>query len=250
MKTLSLDMKIKLFFVCAVLFVSFISCKRDYKETIIQPQQKDITKITDSISYTLNGVTYACNTISGEGGGNAGTHLDTSNGGWKWNTDTLLYWRTYDYGASGSFTGGNAGWLNIKFVKKFAKAQLTGPFIGILTPVSDTLLYYPKGEYPYAVDFERFNSQNGIVLELLGTVSGSNATERMSTNSEKSARWPTTITNESQKDSKFEIINVAYVPAYKGWWNCHLIEAKFSANVFDRNETPHHVDGYIRIHVD
>jgi hypothetical protein len=241
----------KLFFISTILLVGFLSCKKDNNEIIIQPQQEDLTKLPDSLSYTLDGVTYTCNVLTGQGGGNAGANLDTSNGGWKWDSDTVQYFRSYDYRGSQFFAGGNGGNLTIKFVKKFAKAQLTRTVApGIFGPVSDTLLYYQKGEYPFAVDFERFNNQNGIVLDLIGTVSGSNAVQIMSTYCYKSAGSSTTITNDSQKDSKFEIINIAFVPAYQGWWNCHLIEAKFSANVFDSNERPHHVDGYIRIHVD
>lgn len=244
MKTLFQNMKTILFFATTILLVGILSCKKDNTETTSQTsgQQVDLTeKLTDSCSYTLDGITYICDALTGEGGGNAGANLDTLHGGWKWDADTLQYRKSYSYGVTSSFTGGNGGRLTIHFAKKFAKAQLNrmvGP--GILGPVSDTLLYYPKGEYPYAVDFDRFNSQNGVVLVLNG----------MSTYSGQMVHLPTTITTASQKDSKFEITNISFVPAYQGWWNCHLIEATFSANVFDNSEKPHHVEGYLRIHVD
>ena len=249
MKILFQNIKTKFFLITTVSLVGFLSCKKDNNEIIVPTQQVDVTKLSDSCSYTLDGITYTCYLISREGGGTAGANLDTLNGGWKWDSDTLQYHRTYDYGVSQSFAGANGGNLTIKFVKKFAKAQLTRTVApGILGPVSDTLLYYTKGEYPYAVDFQRFNCQNGIVLEFLGPVSG--GVQRMSTYSKQAVSISTTITNESQKESKFEIINISFVPAYQGWWNCHLIEAKFSANVFDKDEKAHHVDGYLRIHVD
>lgn len=254
MKTLSQNVKTKLFFATTALLLGILSCKKDNTDTTSQTtgQQVGVNKqlTDDSCSYTLDGVTYTCNVLTGEEGGDAGANLDTLNGGWKWNADTMQYRKSYSYGVSQSFTGENGGRLTVLFAKKFAKAQLTRTVApGIFGPVSDTLLY-PKGEYPYAVDFDRFNSQNGIVLELVGKVEGGNGTQLMSTYCEQTVRLPTTITNDSQKDAKFEITNVAFVPVYQGWRNCHLLEAKFSANVFDSCEKPHHVKGYIRIHVD
>jgi hypothetical protein len=236
--------------ITAIFLISFFFSCNKRKIEVIKQSQVDVSKLTDSCSYTLDSITYTCNVLTAEGGGNAGANLDTLNGGWKWDADTLQYRKSYSYGVSQSFTGGNGGRLTIHFAKKFAKTQLTRTVApGIFGPVSDTLLYYPKGEYPYAVDFDRFNSQNGIVLELVSKVNGVNGTQILSTNSEQSARLPTAVTNDSQKDSKFEITSVSFVPAYQGWWNCHLLEAKFSANVFDGSEKSHHVVGYIRIHV-
>jgi hypothetical protein len=251
MKTLFLNMKTKLFFATAFLLVGVISCKKDNTETTQTPGQTvDIAKLTDSISYTLDGVTYTCNVLTGEGGGNAGANLDTANGGWKWDVDTVQYRKNYTYSVSSSFMNGNGGSMTIHFIKKFPKAQLTRTVApGIFGPVSDTLLYTPKGNHSYAVDFERFNTQNGIVLEL-GTSNGGDFVQIMRTYSVQSPRSPTTITNDSQKDSKFQITNIYSIPAYQGWWDCHLLEAKFSCYVYDKNEKPHLVNGYIRIHVD
>jgi hypothetical protein len=250
MKTLFPNMKTKLFFATAFLLVGITSCKKDNTETKQTPLPTvGVAKLTDSVSYTLDGVTYTCNVLTTEGGGNAGANLDTANGGWQWDVDTVQYRRNYTYGVS-PFMNGNGGNMTIHFIRKFAKAQLTRTVApGILGPVSDTLLYNPKGNHSYAVDFERFNNQNGIVLDL-GTRNDADRLEIMSTYSLQSPRWPTTITNDSQKDSKFEITNIYYIPAYQGWWNCHLLEAKFSCYVYDRNEKPHLANGYIRIHVD
>jgi hypothetical protein len=242
-------MKVSVGIIVISLIYFFLSCNK-HKIKVIKQPQIDVSKLTDSCSYTLDGITYTCNVLTGEGGGNAGANLDTLNGRWKWDADTMQYRKSYSYGVSQNFTGGNGGTLTIHFVKKFVKTQMTRTVApGILGPVSDTLLYYPKGQYPYAVDFDRFNSQNGIVLELIGKVNGASGAQIMSTNCEQPVRIPTTITNDSQKDSKFEITSISFVPAYQGWWNCHLLEAKFSANFFDGSEKSHHVDGYMRIHV-
>ena len=238
-------MTTKLFIATAFLLASIVSCKKDNTETTPKPLPTvDIAKLTDSVSYTLDGVTYTCNVLSGEGGGNRGANLDTANGGFKWDVDTVQYEKNYTYSVSSNFMNGNGGRIKIRFIKKFAKAQLTRTVApGIFGPVSDTLLYKPKGKHSYAVDFERFNSQNGIALDI-ETRNG-----KMFTYSKEIALWPTTITNDSQKDSKFEITNIYFIPDYQNYWDCHLLEATFSCFVYDRNEQPHLVNGYIRIHV-
>jgi hypothetical protein len=175
---------------------------------------------------------------------NAGVNLDTSNGGWKYDPDTLQYSRFYAIGTSPDGNVEHGGNLKIRLVQKFAKNELTRNFLGIEAPVSDTILYYPKGNHPYAVDFSRFNTQNGVALEAF--VETANGRTWMSTYSDLPVLLPTAITNDSQKDSKFEVINVYNVPG-----NGHVLEAKFSANFFDKDEKVQKLEnGYIRIHVD
>ena len=123
---LFLQIKTKRFFATAFLLAGFISCKKDNTETIQTPLHTvDIAKLTDSVSYTVDGVTYTCNELTGEGGGIAGANLDTANGGWKWDVDTVQYRKDYTNSVSSSFTNGNGGRMKIHFIRKFAKAQLT-----------------------------------------------------------------------------------------------------------------------------
>jgi hypothetical protein len=143
------------------------------------------------------------------------------------------------------------GDLTITFAKKFAKSQLTRNVGGIKGPVSDTMLYYPKGEQQYAVDFDGFNRYNGVALDIptdIGSVGGFRSILR--TYSDE-VYIPTTINADSQKDSKFEITNVYFLPANGSWLKSHILEAKFNAIVFDRWENPHRLEnGYVRIHIE
>jgi hypothetical protein len=224
-------------------FLFFFSCIKHKTERPV-PAKLDLAKLTDSGSYTVNGITYICNELQSDGGMNAGVNLDTSNGGWKYDPDTLQYSRFYTIGISSDFKGAHGGNLKIRLVQKFAKNELPRNLPGIVAPASDTVLYYPKGNHPYAVDFSRFNTQSGVVLEAF--VETANESTRMSTYSDAAAVLPTAIANDSQKDSKFEVINVYMVPGMG-----HILEAKFSANLFDKYENVQKLEnGYIRIHVD
>ena len=214
----------------------------------VVPAHVDVTKLTDSCSYTLDGIPYMCDKIYSNGGGNYGANLDTT-GGWKWDADTILYGRSYSIRSTGVY--GVGGDLTIGFVKKFAKSELTRNVNFIKAPVSDTLLYYPKGEQKYAVDFEGFNRHNGVVLEIpthIGSILGA-PLPNLRTNTDK-VYIPTAINADSQRGSKFEITNVYFFPANGVWLDHHILEAKFSAIVFDIYENPHRLEnGYIRIHV-
>ena len=240
-------MKTQILFAVSVLLVGILSCKKDKTWTA---EQTDLTKLSDSCSYTLDGVPFICNQLYSGGGGNAGANLDTSNGGWEWDADSLQYHVKFSINAVNLIGGGYPGDLTVRFVKKFAKSQLTRAITGsIFGPASDTLLYYPKGEQGYAVDYSRFNSQNGVVLEI-ATESIGNVRQIISTYSSEMVHLPTTIANDSQKNSTFNITNIYFVPAYGGWLDSHILEAKFEAVLFDGNENPHYLkNGYIRIHV-
>lgn len=236
-------------FLCALLLAfCFLSCKKEATKPVqptVNPPGANAHKVTDSASYTLDGITYTCDLINGEEGANAGANLDTSNNGWKYDADTLQYTRSFDFATSATFNGPNPGTLKILFAKKFAKSQLvSNRHPGIKSPVSDTLLYYPKGGRPYAVDYNRFNSQDGIALAVIGRTGS--ATSWLFSYCYQSARLPTTITNDSQKNATFEITDFYKLPTGE-----HILEAKFTANFFDRGEKPIRAEkGYVRIHVD
>ena len=240
-------MKTRVFLVTSVLLTGFLSCEKPDIPLLLPV---DVTKLTDSSSYTLDGIPYICDKIYSTGGGNYGANLDTTNGGWKWDPDTLLYSRSYSIRSTGVY-GYIGGDLTITLAKKFAKSQLIRNMGGIKGPVSDTMLYYPKGEQKYAVDFGGFNRCNGVALDIptdIGSVGGFGSI--LKTYSDE-VYIPTTINADSQKGSKFEITNVYFLPANGSTLESHILEAKFSAVLFDRNEEPHRLEkGYLRIHVD
>ena len=99
--------------------------------------------------------------------------------------------------------------------------------------------------HKFAVEFERFNNDEGVVLTM-DKWTGSSF-ERLSTSSKTPVSWPTTIGPQSHNNSEFEIVKVQQVPyGYRG----HIIEARFSANVFDRQEQAKRVEGYVRFRID
>ena len=241
-------MKTQPFLAVFVLVITFLSCKKT--EMIPPPAPTvDVTKLTDSCYYILDGVTYICNQMYSQGRGNAGANLDTTNRGWKWDADTLQYHVSYGI-SSNPNSPAPGGDITLSLVKKFAKNQLTRDMsLGMVGPPSDTVLYYPKGERQYAVDFSRFNSQNGVVLKVKKRIG--NTIQEMRTHSSEMVSLPTTITDQSQKNSRFEITNVYFVPAGNGYTDRHILEVKFKAVLFDGLEKPHYLEnGYIRIHVE
>lgn len=232
-----------------VLTTGFFSCKKETTESsgpISYPPA--VSMRIDSASYTLDGVTYSCNTMYGDEWANRGANLDTSTGVWKWDADTLQYVRSYLIGTSQSFRGSHPGDIKLSFVQKFAKSDLRQTNNQFYSPVSDTLLYYPKGNRPYMMDYYRFNRENGVLLSVRVGPAGPVPIYWTSYATKASALLPPTLTQDSQKDSKFDITNVSFVPGSGGAPNKHAVEARFSCLVFDYDEKPHRVEnGYVRI---
>lgn len=247
-------MKTRFFLVSTVLLLVFVSCNKTDMMQLplpvpVVPAPVDVTKLTDSCFYTLDGIPYICDKTYRDGGSIRGANLDTTNGGWKWDPDTLMYSRDYSMRSTGVY-GYNGGDLTVTFAKKFAKSQLTGNRGGIKSPVSDSLLYYPKGEQKYAVDFGGFNRYNGVVLDIPTDIGSLGGFRSVLTTYSDHVYIPTIINADSQKGSKFVITNVYVFPSNGGNLDTYIVEAKFNAIVFDRWEMPHRLEnGYIRIHV-
>jgi hypothetical protein len=234
-----------LFFPVLVFTICFLSCKKEnYKSFSLNPvQQIDTAKLTDSCSFTIDGNVFILDQIIAGGKGNSGANLDTTTR--KFDSDTIQYQVSYKLVSSHPQTISNNNKLTVYFVKKICKNDLIRNVgFGIMGPVSDTTLYYPKGQHPYAVDFDRFNSQNGIVLNL--SAPSINQTDALISYINQSAYWQSSLNNNCQADSKFEITYIYNLPN-----GAHLLEAKFTANLFDRNEKLKKLEnGYLRIHVD
>lgn len=243
--------KTRFFLAISVLAIGFVSCKKTDVMQLPIPvpvAPVDVTKLTDSCYYILDGTPFICDKIYSRGSWNNGANLDTT-GGWKWDPDTTFYGRSFSIRSTGIY-GSVGGDLTVTFLKKFAKSQLTRNVNFMKAPVSDTMLYYPKGEQKYAVDFQGFSRYNGVVLELptnIGSVGG--FPSLLKTYNDNVYR-PTVINADSQIGSKFEITNIYFFPANGSYIDHHIVEAKFNAIVFDRWENPHRLEkGYIRIHV-
>ena len=220
----------------------FISCKKNINESTTDPQT-NLGNITDSCSYTIDGMQFICDGPSTDGRGNAGANLDTTNNRWKWDTDSIQYRVMYGLERISNTPAPNDGRLIIYFVKKYGKNQLVNPIGGIMAPVTDTPLYL-KGLQNYAIDFNRFNSQDGIALQVTNRTGTSS--EILFTYIDASPFSSTTLNNDCQQNSQFEIIKVYTSPS-----GGRIIEAKFTANLFDKYERLKRLEnGYLRINVE
>ena len=239
MRTLSL-----LSTIAAVLF--FSSCQKPRFESEPKPKEDIFTwlaTVKDSCSYTIDGKVYICDHLGGTGWANRGTNLDTSNGEWKWHPDSLLYSTKFEFFSIKDNRSDN-GNFHLEFTKKYGKNQLAPKIGTMLAPATDTVLY-AKGLHKFAVEFDRFNNDEGVVLTMHNWTGSS--FETLSTNSQAPVSWPTTISPRSHNNSEFEIVKVQPLPYnYRG----HIIEARFSASVFDKQEQAKRVDGYVRFRID
>ena len=220
-----------------------ISCKKEEGAPNTTDPQTNLSKIADSCSYTIDGMQFICDKPSTDGRGNAGANLDTTNNSWKWDSDSIQYRVMYGLDKISNTPAPNDGRLIIYFVKKYGKNQLINPIGGIMAPVTDTPLYL-KGIQNYAIDYNRFNRQDGIALEVTNRTGTSS--EILLTYINASPFSSTTLKNDCQENSQFEIINVNKLPN-----GGRIIEAKFTANLFDKYERIKRLEnGYLRINVE
>jgi hypothetical protein len=222
---------------------SLISCYKkniDLIENVSDPQT-NLRIISDSCSYIIDGKQFICDKPFSDGRGNAHANFNSTTN--SWDTDTLQYRTMFGFSKTSYTSTQNDGRLIIHFVKKYHKNLLIKPLFGIMAPVTDTPLYI-KGIRNYAVDFDRVNSQDGIVLEV--TNRADTSSEILLTYIYASLFSATTLNNDSQRNSQFEITNV-----YKDSDGTRIIEAKFTANLFNKYEKLKRLEnGYMRIHVE
>jgi len=197
-------------------FLLFISCEEEITEVQIKDPQAELENLKDSISFQLDGGTYIFDSPWRNGSGNAQVNLNSITD--KGHPDSVLYWR--------EFTLGNAEYKNvtIRFVKKYGKNQLLNN--GLLSRPANALELYTKGVRPYAVDFQRFNTTDGITIDVNSIIHNSEIIN-LQTYLPESRRWLTSIGYDCQNNSSFEVTNLHKLPN-----GGYMLEAKFAANLF------------------
>ena len=192
------------------------------------------------VSVQLDGQTYVCRDGGGSYGlgnrqvnrkmgyiGPYGVDLD------KGDPDSILFSR--EYSLSDSTLD-----MQIHFSKKLAKKDCR----------QELWFYYPhnqldlfrQGPQGFATDFDRENSFDGVAIEL--TLKEGDKRVRYSTYSLQFPTLPTSITNDSQKGSFFNITKVGTMQSGD------YIEATFKAKIFDLKEQSKTIDiGFIRLHI-
>jgi hypothetical protein len=82
------------------------------------------------------------------------------------------------------------------------------------------------GHYPYSLDFERFNSEDGVALTL-EMVDEDGVRHHLTTFSTAGPHDGTIVGEDAQANSSFEIVKVGTTPKGNAY-----VEAKFNATVF------------------
>lgn len=210
-----MDIKLPLVSFLAFLLL-FSSCDEGFSEVEVEDSQAHLMNLSDSCSYQLDGkLVIHDKKVGFIGRGNAQVNLDSTTD--KGHPDSVLFWTGFKVESETNES------LTLRFVKKYGKNQLTKSEIFIARP-EEELKLYTQGRHSFAVDFERFNTQNGVTIDI---VNKSDKFRYLKSYLPESRRWLTTIGYDCQNNSNFEITNLHKLPNGK-----YLLEAKFDANVF------------------
>jgi len=207
------------------IFVIFglISCQSDILE-IEEPENLDYLYLSDSCSYTIHNKTYSCDNRLSHSSVFAPVNPDPETAvGYK---DSLLFASTFSLVKFHVDNMMVEGKLDLSFGKKFTKKDLDSEAFFTRINSKDYLDIFKIGNYPYAVDYLRTNTQNGVAIAVeMINVDGSRDTYRtyiFSPNGTESS-----IPLDAQKDSYFEITKVHHLSGDR-----RIVEAEFSATVF------------------
>jgi hypothetical protein len=234
-------MKKSTFLYSLLLLSPFTSCQKDHPVKVDTTGNKPpvIAAVHDSVSYTVDGKTYMANSYSAYSSGTQQVNQkvifpdskNLSNYELVGNPDSVLYFQRNTISSDGAS-------LQIFFLKKYPKRHKNDG-ISYYPALKDLLMQFTIGKYPYAEDFERENSENGIALVI--SANGRSYTS----NSPFDLSRPTQLKPGFQKNSTFEIIS--FTRATSGGYN---LEAKFSAVVVDgfTEDQKRLENGYLRLY--
>ncbi len=236
--------KMKYYLTLLLAILSIVSCKKS-DHLAIPIEEVDTLETNgfkfDYLSLVIDGKTYVCKDNGGSyrwGSGPAnrkvasidagGIHLD------KGNPDSVMFFREYFISNDSTFS------VDAIFCKKYAKKDMTQQFF-VWHPENQLDLFRP-GLQGFATDWERENSYDGVSLKVIFKEGGKYTT--YSTHSQQYPNFPTGITNDSQKGSRFDIVKLAYTK--RG----DYIEAKFKTKIFNLKEESKVIEkGFMRLHV-
>lgn len=237
-------MKTKNLIGLGIALICLTACKKEKPsvepEPVITKKIDPLELLRDSISYTIDGKQL----IQRRSEGRSGSIInDIANA----KLDSLVKYQEYKSGDKDSvmfgrgfhFVDENRNSIEIQFLKKYNRnqAQPKTNQTAFFIP-SDKLDLFSTGEKKFALDFTRNNSQNGITLELNGEYYG------LQTYGYSSLFYQKPLSQELQKDSKFEIIKLQKLESGK-----YLLEAKFNASVYraDGTNLKKIENGYLRL---
>lgn len=201
--------------------------------------------ISDSVSFVMKGKRYTSNPNlqhRNRSFGNQGVNLRLS--------DTMTQW--YHTAPNGQYWIGapdsvqyhmthkiymEEGQFKLTFIANRRKAEMSQ--LGTMYFPRKYETFYQLGDYSYAVDFNRFGTQEGVAISLFIYDVGRGATF-----SDKSPNEKSNLTAASQGDSKFKITKITEI---KGT-NDVRVEGTFETNLFDKSESKavRVTEGYFR----
>lgn len=226
-------MKIKILPGLAIALFIFAGCKKEkplIEEPVAIQKEESLEYAKDSISYSIDGVTYNLAKFSSfYGAGNSQPYAKVDSivnytyyvSGIK---DSVLYSRKY-----GIYNDQRK--VDVIFIKTYNKASMLRS--SILKP-KDVMDLFTVGSRKYAMDYGRDNIQNGVALSI---------SDGFKTFGSDSFRTPPQLSSDAQKYSKFEIISLKKLNS-----GTYILEAKFNAMVFnEKNESKKIQNGYLRL---
>ena len=152
----------------------------------------------------------------------------------KGDPDSVLFYRKYRLSNDSTII------IDVLFCKKLAKKDCRNE-MSFFYP-KNSLDLFKTGLQGFATDFERENSYDGIGINVI-LKNG----DKYVTHSTYSLQYPsrrTSITNDSQKGSYFDITKVSYIPLGD------YIEAKFKAKTFNLEGDVKTIEkGFLRLNI-
>lgn len=232
----------KSFFLLTVIGLFFISCKKDQPEIKPDNNTKEQLMLSDSISYTINGVKYTSNDRFATGFSNRQINIKpynhelpnrqlayrTSDTWWYGEKDSLLV--EYNYAFSGEAL------VRIGFTKKYNIAKLQKGST-VYQPINGFQL--TTGPQQFMTDYERENKTSGVFLSI-------SLPKRESISSyipDRSMTKPVQLNNNIQDDATFTILKFEELDG-----GLYLLEAEFELNGYTEKNKKYRVkDGFVRL---
>jgi len=232
----------KSFFLMTVVGLFFFSCKKNQTEVNSDDNIKENLILSDSISYTINGIKYICNDEYANGFSNKQVNIkpysqelpnrdyaySSGTTWWYGEKDSLLV--EYNYQFSGD------AFVKIGFTKKYNIAKLQEGSIGY-EPINGFQL--ATGPQQFITDYARENKTSGVFL----SISSQTEESLFSYIPTRSMTKPAQLNNNIQDDSKFTILKFEKLDG-----NFFLLEAEFELNGYTENNKKYRIkDGFIRL---
>lgn len=232
------------YYIQILLLCILLSCKKTSPVESIEPEPISSKIAKDSISFSINEINYSFNNTNSIGIGNSQINIKAFNDAipgrdyayktagkfWYGDTDSTMYYSIFGMRSNIN----QEAILKIHFNKKYKTTELVKSFQQLI-PKNQSDIFKP-GKQSFAIDFEKENTREGVVLSLY--------TQGVFLSSTKPgfSIYLQSHKMDIQDNSSFEILKVEHIKDDK-----YLLEAVFSMNLFDQDEKLYRVEkGFMR----